>query len=118
MEDEPIPVADDLRGFDFELSVYLENETYEADNGPIKIEIILRSGDKRDIKLETYEIDFPEVIIIDPNGYERTIFHGNISVAPNYVIIGKNEEIRTEIDLKRSDYWNGTPFLGSAHPMD
>lgn len=115
--DEPVIIIDDLREFDFELSIVLENGTYQSDESSMILEIVLRSEHDKNIELETYQFNFPEVVIHDPYGFDHTLFHGNISVAPHYQVLEENDEIRTEIDLKRYDYWNGTPFIRSAIPM-
>jgi len=115
---DPNIFTDDLREFEFELSVILENETYQGDESSMILEIVLISQDDWNIEIETYQIYYPEVVIIDPNGYYHTLFHGNISVEPHYQVIKKNEEIRTELDLKTYSYWNGIPFITSVGPMN
>jgi hypothetical protein len=108
IESDPINVRDDLSPYDFELNITTVEKIINVENEGIELIIDLINHDEISIRLETYRIDWPHIEIIDPNGSSHTLFHGNITVAPNYEIIEPGDKLSSMINLKGYGYYDGS----------
>jgi hypothetical protein len=103
-------VEEDLSDYYFSLELELDENKYPDF---IIITVTLTNLDETTIKLETYMINFPNIVITDPNGNDYNLFHGNISVTPDYKILNKNDKIQKKFNLTKYRY-----FGVSAHPVN
>jgi hypothetical protein len=105
-DDEPIVIEDDLTPYDFDLDITTVKITISVEYEVIGLVLVLTNNDNIDIKLETYQIEFPHLELIHPDGSTYIIFYGNISIAPIYQVIKSGSSITSELDLKSYDYWD------------
>ena len=91
--DDDIPiVVGNLTGFILNLDI---NGTYK----PSEITITLTNLGNVSVTFETYQINFPRIEITDSQDKKYTIFHGNISIAPHFEIMERNDTITKQFSL-------------------
>jgi len=95
-----------LTGSGFDLVLDINGSVFKKEFPPIEITVILTNLGNVTVKLETYRIYFPSIKITDSLNKTYTLFHGNISVAPHYVIMEKNYSITTQFHLHQYDYFD------------
>jgi len=104
-EDGIIIVKKNLTGYQFYLRLDINRSRFKKDDRYINITITLTNLGNVTVELETYRINFPHIKIINPVGNIFTLFHGNITVAPHYEIMAKNDEISKQFNLHGYSYF-------------
>ena len=95
-----------LTGSGFDLDLDINGSVFKKEFPPIEITVILTNLANVAVKLETYRINFPCIMITDPQNTFFLLHHGNISVAPHYEIMLKNDSITTQFHLHQYDYFD------------